>query len=78
MPRMEPFSPGQVFNVSLLDRVHVLPPEVPSQELPSAVVSSTSANTSISTLVPTILKSVSRTASTSKFSALVDKDTRYI
>ena len=75
-PRMEPFAPGQVYNVSQLDRVHVLPPVLPAPTT-SAGVGSVSATSTISTLVPTILKSVSRNPSSSSSLQSSDKETRY-
>merc|ERR1719273_112301 len=79
-PRMEPFSPGQVFNVSHLDRVHVLPPAAPITSLNNvAGVGSLSSANPMSTLVPTILKSVSRNPScSSSLQSPYDKDTRKV
>ena len=76
-PRMEPFSPGQVYNVSQLERVHVLPPALPAPTT-STGISHVSATSTMSTLVPTILKSVSRNPSSSSSLQSADKETRYV
>ena len=72
-PRMEPFASGQIFNVSHLDRVHVLPPAHPSPAMGNVV-----STNSKSTLVPTILKSVSRNPSSLSTMQPADKDSRYV
>ena len=71
---MEPFASGQIFNVSHLDRIHVLPPAHPSP----ATASSAAMGSSKSTLVPTILKSVSRNPSSLSSLQPADKDSRYV
>ena len=73
MPRMEPFSPGQVFNVSQLDRIHVLPPAITASSIAST---GGSVSNPMSAFVPTILKSVSRKSSSASFTQSADKETR--
>ena len=78
-PRMEPFASGQIFNVSHLDRVHVLPPAHPSPAIASSTAFGNVVSTnSKSTLVPTILKSVSRNPSSLSSLQPADKETKYV
>merc|ERR1712150_376459 len=78
-PRMEPFASGQIFNVSHLDRVHVLPPAHPSPAIASSTALGNVVSTnSKSTLVPTILKSVSRNPSSLSSLQPADKETKLI
>merc|ERR1719400_1406870 len=78
-PRMEPFASGQIFNISHLDRVHVLPPAHPSPAMvPSSAMGNVVSTNSKSTLVPTILKSVSRNPSSLSTMQPAEKDSRKI